>query len=437
MATSKRIGIKSSAQDNFLSPLDVTGLTVTDVGVGRAYNDGSFTVSWTLPANSPAATSYDVTTNPATTTVNVTTTSATLTGLASSGQYTVTVVAKNASGSSAGTTSGTVTATTKPAQPSAPTAATVANTAQDTVTWSAPNNGGKPITNYHWTSSDGKSGDTTSTSVTVGQEAGTAQTYNVYATNDNGNSDPSQNSANVTTFSFTPFSFTPFSFTPYSFTPYSFVPYSFTPYSFVPYSFVPYSFVPYSFVPYSFTPYSFTPYSFTPTAYSFTPLRYCIDQDTPVAVVSEDGMIGYKPASDIRVGDNVWSITWDGMVDELIDPLAKISYKSLDSHQRVKTSVIAIEESSKSSTVILNDNLDMRFTMGEKVLTQVGDVVSFVEIQDLKVGDRVFHANEVEVAGIAVTSIEVIDQARTVYKFNVSPVDTLIAGGIIVHNGKV
>jgi len=444
MATSKKRGIRSSAQDNFLAPLSVTSLTVTDVGTGRAYNNGAFNVSWSLPANSPAATSYDITTSPATTTTNVTGTSATITGLASDTAYTVTVVAKNASGSSAGTTSTSVTATTVPATPSAPTATTVANVAQDSVSWTAPANGGKAITGYTWSSSDGKSGTTTGTSVTVNQEAGTAQTYTVYATNANGNSNTSAPSGSVTTFSFVPYSFTPYSFTPFAFTPYSFTPvYSFTPYSFTPFAFTPYSFTPvYSFTPYSFTPYAFTPvYSFTPysfiPAYSFTPLRYCVDQDTPIMVVSEDGGIAYKLAKDIKVNDEVWSITWGEFANETIDPLAVVEYSSIETHRKVKGTVIAIEESSKASTVTINNNPEMRFTLGEKVLAKKGDKIVFSEIQDLESGDMLFKVAEQSLDGMVVDSIDIIDQARLVYKFNISPVDTLIAGGIVVHNSKV
>jgi len=125
-------------------------------------------------------------------------------------------------------TSSSVTATTVPATPSAPSASAIANQTNDSVSWSAPANGGKAITNYYWTSSDGKSGNTGSTSVTVAQEAGTAQTYNVRADNANGSSATSANSGSVTTFSFVPYSFVPV----YGFVPYGF--YSFTPYAFAP-----------------------------------------------------------------------------------------------------------------------------------------------------------------------------------------------------------
>ena len=64
MSGKKIIGRKSSAQDNFLEPSPVTGLTASDVGTDRPYNDGAANLSWSLPAASPPATLYTITTSP-------------------------------------------------------------------------------------------------------------------------------------------------------------------------------------------------------------------------------------------------------------------------------------------------------------------------------------------------------------------------------------
>jgi len=127
MAINKKIGKHSQAANDFLEPKAVTGLTVTNVGTSRAYNNGAFNVSWTLPADSPAATSYDISTTPSTTTTNVTQTSGQITGLASATSYTVTVVAKNASGNSIATISSAVTTTTVPDATASPPATPGAN----------------------------------------------------------------------------------------------------------------------------------------------------------------------------------------------------------------------------------------------------------------------------------------------------------------------
>jgi hypothetical protein len=257
MAAGKKAGRKSQASNDFLEPLAPTSVTGTDVGTGRAFVNGAVSVAFSLPALSPAATSYTVTASTGQTATGASS-PLTVTGIASGATPTFTVTATNAAGTSAASSaSSAVTVTTVPATPGAPTASTVASQAQDSVSWTPPATGGKAITSYTWSSSDGKGATQAGTSVTVAQEAGTAQTYNVYATNANGNSTTSANSGSVTTFSFVPYSFTPYSFTPYSFTPFSFVPFSFVP-------------AP----PFSFTPappaFSFTPYSFTPS-FSFAP----------------------------------------------------------------------------------------------------------------------------------------------------------------------
>jgi len=83
MASSKRKGIKSSAQDNFLEPSAVTSLTATDVGTNRAFNNGAVNLTWSLPAASPPATLYTITTSPVTSTQTTANTSFQFTGLAS------------------------------------------------------------------------------------------------------------------------------------------------------------------------------------------------------------------------------------------------------------------------------------------------------------------------------------------------------------------
>lgn len=266
MAIGKNLGANSQSSNDFLEPLQPTITGATNVGTSRAFNDGAAEVSFTLPANSPAATSYVVT--PSTgTAVSGSSSPITVTGLSSETNVTFTVVASNAVGDSPTSgTSSTVSITTVPATPAAPsvsspapvTGANTAGATNDDVSWSAPATGGSSITGYSWASSDGKSGTTASTSVTVSQEGGTAQTYTVQATNANGTGTASSASSSITTFSFTPFSFAPFG--AFGFVPFSFVPFGFTPFSFVP--FAAFGFTPFNFAP--FSAFGFTPFNFSP-----------------------------------------------------------------------------------------------------------------------------------------------------------------------------
>ena len=149
MAVNKKIGKHSQASNDFLQPQSPTNVGGTDVGTGRAYNDGAASVAFVLPANSPAATSYTVLSSGGQTATG-TSSPIVVGGLLSDTPYTFQVKATNNVGDSAySVASPSVTITTVPATPAAPTAVTVANVAQDTVTWTAPANGGKTITNYH------------------------------------------------------------------------------------------------------------------------------------------------------------------------------------------------------------------------------------------------------------------------------------------------
>jgi hypothetical protein len=234
MAANKRVGKKSLAQNDNLFPAAPLIGTATDVGTNRPYNDGSASVTFTAQGPN-AATSYTVTaTSNGQTTRTATGSSSPIvvTGLASGVQYSVTVTATNAYGTSEASGSTNVTATTVPATPSAPTASSP-SAGIDRISWTAPANGGKVITNYYWASNDGKSGNTASTTADVNQEQGTSQTYTVRADNANGSSSTSAASASVTTtFSFAPFG--AFGFSPFGFSPFGFSPFGFSPFGFAP-----------------------------------------------------------------------------------------------------------------------------------------------------------------------------------------------------------
>jgi hypothetical protein len=225
MAVNKKAGKKSLAQNDHLFPAAPLIGTATDVGTSRAFNNGAAAVTFTAQGPN-AATSFTVTSSPGSFTGTGSSSPITVEGLQSNTDYTFTVTATNSFGtSSASSATSAVLATTVPETPTAPTASSP-SAGVDRVTWTAPANGGKAITGYYWYSSDGKSGTTASTTVDVGQEQGTAQTYQVYATNANGNSASSPASASVTTtFSFAPFGAFGFSpFGAFGFSPFGFVP---------------------------------------------------------------------------------------------------------------------------------------------------------------------------------------------------------------------
>ena len=188
-------------------PNQVTGLTATDFGTSRAFNNGRIDLSWTAPGNNGATISgylIERSTNGSSysTLVSNTGTSATTysdTGLTSSQQYWYRVSAINAAGTGDASTAANTTATTVPQAPTIGTA--TAGNASATVAYTANATGGKAITTFTATSSPGLLTGTGASPITVsGLTNGTAYTFRVTATNANGTSATSAASNSVTPF---------------------------------------------------------------------------------------------------------------------------------------------------------------------------------------------------------------------------------------------
>jgi hypothetical protein len=187
-------------------PGQVTNVTAT---AGNA----SATVSWTAPSGG-GATSYTVTpfigaTAQTPVTINGTppATNTTIIGLTSGTAYTFTVQASNANGNGPVSAHSNSVTPTGAVAPSAPTGVTASPaTGQAQVSWTAPANGGSPLTGYTVTPFIGttaqtpvqvSSGSATSAAVT-GLTSGTAYTFTVKATNAVGTSAASTASSAVT-----------------------------------------------------------------------------------------------------------------------------------------------------------------------------------------------------------------------------------------------
>jgi len=191
----------NAGQGEEVAPLAVTGLTATNIGTNRPYNNGAASLSWTLPSNSNPATLYTVTSVPATTTQTSTTNSLTFTGLASNTSYTFVVTPSNPNGSGPSTTSSSITATTVPQSPTIGSATDVGinvawGNAQANVSFTAGQTGGSAITGYTVTSSGSQSATGTTSPINVsGMSGGTNYSFTVTATNANGVSSASSSTS--------------------------------------------------------------------------------------------------------------------------------------------------------------------------------------------------------------------------------------------------
>jgi hypothetical protein len=189
----------------FAKPNQVTGLTATDFGTSRAYNNGRIDLSWTAPANNGATiTGYFIerSTNGSsysTLVANTASGSTTYsdTSLTSAQIYYYKVSAINAAGTGDASTAANATATTVPQAPTIGTA--TGGNASATVTYTANATGGKAVSTFTATSSPGSLTGTGTSPITVsGLTNGTAYTFTVTATNANGTSTASAASNSVT-----------------------------------------------------------------------------------------------------------------------------------------------------------------------------------------------------------------------------------------------
>jgi hypothetical protein len=176
----------------------VTNVVATNVGTGRAYNNGSASISFT-PGTILGRT-YTITSSPGSYTATGSFSPITITGLQSSTQYTYTVVASNNYGTaSASSASSGVTATTVPQAPTIGTP-TIDSTTSISVPFTANATGGSSITGYTVTSSPGNitASGSSSPIVVSNLTTGQAYTFTVTATNANGTSLSSSASSSIT-----------------------------------------------------------------------------------------------------------------------------------------------------------------------------------------------------------------------------------------------
>jgi len=195
--------IGSQNTKSFLNPNAPTIGTATNAGSGRAYNNGSATVTFTAAATGAAATSFTATSTPGSYSATGASSPLTVTGLQSDTAYTFIVRATNAVGDSANSSaSNSITATTISQAPTIGTVTLSGTTAS--VPFTAAATGGAAISTFTATSSPGGiTGTSPSRPLTVtGLTAGTASTFTVTATHANGTSSASSASNSVTPVSY-------------------------------------------------------------------------------------------------------------------------------------------------------------------------------------------------------------------------------------------
>lgn len=404
-------GIKSSAQDNFLQPDNVTSLTATDVGTNRPYlatanttsaasaagTGGSVTLSWSLPAASPAATEYIITTTPSTYTHNTgsSSTSYTFQGLASNTSYTFTVKGTNAAGTASGTTSSSVTATTVPQAPQSPTATAGVN--QNTISWTLGANGGKALSSHDVTGSDGTSSTGLSgsaTSTTINDTAGTSQTYTIVAKNANGTSTGATTSSVTTLSPFFPY----FPFFPH-------------------FPYFPYFAPPPPPPPPPFFPF----FPFFPYFYGFESVS------GTTGILTTDGV---KNASELVVGDSLIAMNIDGIDRNTMEWLNWSQENPVFNQSNiVETQIISITTNQVSQLYSINGDL---YSSTHWILVKENDLAKFIRVTEVNTSHKVFSYSEL--GFVNVTSAEVLDVEDTIYSIKCEPYDNFFTQNMLVFD---
>lgn len=199
----------SSSSSNSITattvPQNPTIGTATDVGSGRAFNNGRADVTFTAPASTggKTITGYTVTSSPGSLTGTGSSSPITVTGLNSAQGYTYTVTATNANGTSiSSSASPSVTATTVPQAPTIGVSLAYPNFSM-TISGS---NGGSTITSYEYSTNGGTNwkalaGTTSPQTISTQSNnsafsAGVTYSFILRATNVNGTSNVS-NSVNA------------------------------------------------------------------------------------------------------------------------------------------------------------------------------------------------------------------------------------------------
>ena len=164
---------------------------------------------------------------------------------------------------------------------------------------------------------------------------------------------------------------------------------------------------------------------------------FCFDEATPIMVVSEDGGVAYKRADEINIGDDVWAVNWDELIPENIQDPTTWSSDTMTNSAVVKTKIINISPSEKDITMIINGDQEKRFSLEQVILVKRSDTYMFISSGVLEIGDFVVEVSDnKEIQESLVESVDFINESRKVFKFDADPVDTLIAGNMIMHNAK-
>jgi len=395
---SKKAGRRSQSSNDFLEPKQPTITSVTNVGTDRPFGNGAVVVSFTLPEDSPNATSFTATGYCSVHSTYHTATGAssplTITGFGSNITSPITVTATNSVGSSPASEAVTSpTITTVPQTPSAPGLSN--NGAENNAaSWSAPADGGSAITAYQLIDheNDVTSYGSSTFTANLSESSNEVHWIKVRAQNANGYSEYSSQSGSVTTtaFSFSPFGFTPFGFTPFGFTPFG------------------------------FTPFGFTPFGFTPKS---------VGAETVIKSKVPEGLI---LAHNLSVGDVLYSANIEGIDvsnTAIVEYLQNWSVNSANISPAETTIVAMAARISDEGAIVINGN---KYSLQHFILIKRDGQIQFQPSSSVLETDLIFSPSENDWKEI--TDYKVTTQKELLISIDVEPYDLFFTDNALVHD---
>jgi hypothetical protein len=161
----------------------------------------------------------------------------------------------------------------------------------------------------------------------------------------------------------------------------------------------------------------------------------CIDQDTEMIKISEDGNKTYVSAKEIQVGDYVLSMNWNELLDQNMGNYMNVTSTSLTNPELAPTMVVAKYAYEKNTTMYFNGDMSTRMSLEQPILVFRDDVWTWVSSGDAYVGDiMVTYNSDGSTSETEITSVDYISELRDVYSFNCEDIDTFFAGNVLVHN---
>jgi intein/homing endonuclease len=168
----------------------------------------------------------------------------------------------------------------------------------------------------------------------------------------------------------------------------------------------------------------------------FPPMFRCIHEDTLIQTSN-----GPVAAKDLKVGDKVLSVAISEIDNDVHTPVEFDFGNSLTLGKEglTETEIVGVAEHlDKTEIVYFNEDSSVKYSNEHPMFIRSGEEYCVRIVKNVKVGDFLLRINEDGTyTEEEILSITNLTENSKVYEFSCSPYKWFIAGGYLVHNGKV